>query len=90
MVITRNIVAEKIVQYLQHEIKLEMLVDWAEQVMMEEDIDETYFDQITEVIAHLGLSDVQAFGLSIHDCEELLQKLGYIAKVSVELSSLEQ
>lgn len=66
------------------------LVDWAERVIMEEDLEDNYFDQINEVIMHLGLSDVQAaFGLSIDDCETLLNKLGYTAKVNVELSLLE-
>lgn len=89
MVITRDMVADKIVQYLQHKIKLEALVDWAERVIMEEDLEDNYFDQINEVIMRLGLSDVQAFGLSIDDCEILLNKLGYTAKVNVELSLLE-
>lgn len=65
------------------------LVDWAERVIMEEDLEDNYFDQINEVIMHLSLSDVQAFGLSIDDCETLLNKLGYTAKVNVELSLLE-
>lgn len=65
-----------------------MLVGWAEKAIMAEDLEELYFDQITEVIMRLGLSDVQAFGLTIDDCEELFNKLGYTARVNVELMSL--
>lgn len=32
--ITRQVVAEKLTSYLQHRIRLEEVVDWAEQVMI--------------------------------------------------------
>ncbi len=35
------------------------------------------------MIARLGLADVRAFGLSWEDCEELLHKLGYAARIEV-------
>jgi hypothetical protein len=35
------------------------------------------------VISRLGVADVRAFGLAWEDCEDLLKKLGYAARVEV-------
>ena len=35
------------------------------------------------VVRRLGLADVRAFGLAWDDCEQLLARLGYKAKVEV-------
>ena len=77
MTITRGQVAEKIKQYLRHQISLEELVDWAEDAMQHAEFEEGYADEITEVVARLGVSDVKNFGLLWEDCESLLNSLGY-------------
>ncbi len=35
------------------------------------------------VVSRLGLADVRAFGLTWDDCEELLERLGYRARVEI-------
>lgn len=81
-VITKQILVQKILDYLNRKMTLQELVDWAEDSMMEEEISEEHFDVIRDIIVALGLADVQAFGLSWDDCYEYLLKLGYRVSVS--------
>jgi hypothetical protein len=81
--ITRQGVARKMVAYLRHRISQRALVDWAEAAMMEGRFDERDAEAIRDVVARLGVSDVRAFGLTWDDCRELLERLGYSARVEI-------
>jgi hypothetical protein len=83
MMISRHIVAEKLAAYLRHTITLPELVEWAETAMMDGDFDEADLAEIRDAVARLGLADVRAFGLTWEDCEHLLQKLGYTARIDI-------
>jgi hypothetical protein len=83
MTITKQTVADKIANYLRHDLTLDQLVDWAERAMMDGEFEEQDATSLATVIARLGVADVRAFGLSWEDCEELLQKVGYAARVEV-------
>jgi cobyrinic acid a,c-diamide synthase len=83
MTITKQTVADKIAAYLRHDLTLDQLVDWAERAMMDGEFEERDATALAEVIARLGVADVRAFGLSWEDCEQLLQKVGYAARVEV-------
>jgi len=83
MKITRQIVADKIAEYLHGKLSQAELVDWAERAMMDADFDETNMDVLSDIIGRLGLADVAEFGLRWQDCEEFLRHLGYRAKVIV-------
>ena len=83
MIVTKQMVAEKIAAHLQHRISLPELVDWAENAMMDGEFDEKDAATISAVVARLGVSDVRAFGLTWTDCEELLAKLGFSARVEI-------
>lgn len=83
MKITRQIVADKIAEYLHCKLAQAELVDWAERAMMEADFDEADAEVLSEIIGRLGLADVAEFGLRWQDCEEFLRRLGYRAKVIV-------
>jgi hypothetical protein len=83
MKITRQIVADKITDYLHGKLTQAELVDWAERTMMDADFEEADTDLLTEIIGRLGLADVAEFGLRWQDCEEFLRRLGYRAKVIV-------
>jgi hypothetical protein len=82
-VITRQLVADKLAAYLQHDLSLTDLVDWAEYAMMDGEFERQHFSAIRDVIARLGLADLRAFGLTWEDCEELLKRLGYAAHVQI-------
>jgi hypothetical protein len=83
MKITRQMVADKIADYLHGKVSQAQLVDWAEHAMMDGDFDESDMDVLSDIIGRLGLADVAEFGLRWQDCEEFLRRLGYRAKVIV-------
>ena len=82
-VITRQLVADKLAAYLQHDLSLADLVDWAESAMMDGEFERQHLSAIRDVVARLGLADIRAFGLTWEDCEELLKRLGYAAHVQI-------
>ena len=51
--------------------------------MMDADFEEAHFDAIRDVVARLGVADVQAFGLTWEECQRLLKQLGYSARVEI-------
>ena len=81
--ITRQMVAEKLAAYLQHDLSLADLVTWAESAMMEGEFESQHFTAIRDVVARLGVADIRAFGLTWDDCEQLLKRLGYAAHVQI-------
>ena len=83
MTITRQAVAGKIADYLHHRITQAQLVDWAENALMDEEFDEKDAGTISAVVSRLGVADVRAFGLTWADCEELLGRLGFAARVEI-------
>ena len=83
MIITKDVVAGRIAAWLRHEISLAALVEWAEQAIHEEDIADADTNDLMPILGRLGVADVKQFGLSWEDCEELLARLGYTAKVEI-------
>ena len=82
-VIKRQVVANKLAAYLQHDLPLAGLVAWAESAMMDGELESEHFTAIRDVVARLGVADVRAFGLTWDDCEQLLKQLGYSAHVEI-------
>ncbi len=83
MTITKQTVVEKIAAYLQHEITLSQLVDWAEDAIMDGEFEERNASVLASVVARLGVADVRAFGLAWEDCEQMLNQLGFSARVAI-------
>jgi hypothetical protein len=83
MRITQQQVAQKLIDYLNHEITLSELVDWAELAMMEAEFENQNFEILRDIISRLGLADVRAFGVTFEDFEGFLSRLGYNVKVKV-------
>ncbi len=69
--------------YLHGELSLSDLVDWAENIMIESDFEESNFEILREIVSRLGVADVKAFGLTWEDCEQFLKQLGYKIRVEV-------
>ena len=83
MTITKQVIAMNLLSYLQHKTSLSDLVNWAENAMMEDDIQDEDPEVVREILAKLGVADVKAFGLFWDDCYEYMQKLGYVLKIDV-------
>ncbi len=84
--ITKADVANRIAAYLQHGVTRDELVDWAENALMGGEFDEKDAGVISAVVARLGVADVRAFGLAWDDCEQLLRRLGFSAKIEITAS----
>src|SRR5437868_2371760 len=52
--VTREIVAAKLSDYLGHRFSLAQLVDWAEEAMQDQELDEQHLEAIRDVLARLG------------------------------------
>jgi hypothetical protein len=83
MKITRQMVGQKLIDYLYHRITLAELVDWAESAMMEANFEEKDFEIVRDIVSRVGLGDVKAFGMTWEDCEDFLSQLGYRLSVKV-------
>ncbi len=83
MIVTRQVAAKKLRDYLHHDITPAQLVDWAETVMMDEELEEAHHDLLRDIISRIGLADVRAFGLTWEDCEDFLARLGYKVSITV-------
>ena len=81
--ITKQYIAMQLLAYMKHEINLSQLVNWAEETLMEGGFEPG--SEIRNVLAKLGLADVNNFGLLWEDCEQLMAQLGYKVKVEAAL-----
>ena len=53
--------------------------------MIEADFEEKDFEIVRNIVSHVGLGHVKAFGITWEDCENFLSQLGY--RLSVKVSS---
>ncbi len=81
MLITKELVRDKLLAYLNHQITLPDLVDWAETALCEGDLEAYQPETLRDIIARIGLADVRQFGLSWTDCSDFLKQLGYEIRV---------
>lgn len=85
MIITKQQLAVTLLNYLQHKTSLNDLVTWAEDALLEGDIQDENPEVVRDILAKLGLADVKAFGLFWEDCNEIMKKLGYVLKIDAGL-----
>lgn len=83
MIVTKTILAEMLMKYINRGIALSALIDWAENMINEADFEKESFNLIRDILAHIGLADVREFGLTWDDCYDYLHKLGYDVKVEL-------
>jgi hypothetical protein len=85
MIITKQQLAVNLLNYLQHKTSLIDLVSWAEEALLEGDIQDEDPEVVRDILAKLGLADVKAFGLFWEDCNEIMKKLCYVLKIDAGL-----
>jgi hypothetical protein len=83
MQITRRTAAEKLTAYLHHQMSLTQLVDWAESALLSGEFAEPDANALRYVVSRLGVADMRTFGLTLEDCEDLFERLGYRIRVEV-------
>lgn len=82
--ITRQTIGEKLQAYLNNELSLAELVDWAETAMIDAELEEGYDKLLFDTIGRIGLADVDAFKLYWEDIADMLEKLGYRAAIQLK------
>jgi len=83
MVITKKILVDKLMQYINRQIDLGALVSWSEDMMQEAEFDDKDLSLIRDILSRIGLADVREFGLSWDDCYDYLHKLGVEVKIEL-------
>ena len=83
MLVTKELVRDQLLAYLNHTITLAQLVDWAENALNEGELEARNSETLRDIVARLGLADVREFGLSWDDCYQFLARLGYQVQVRV-------
>lgn len=83
MIVTKKVFANMLIKYINREIDLSSLIDWAEDMIKEADIENENFELLRDILARIGLANVREFGLIWDDCYDYLHKLGYDVKVEV-------
>ena len=83
MTITKQGVADKIAEYLRHQITLPQLVDWSENTLMEGELAESDAKILSSVLSRLGAANMPNFELFWDDYAEILRTLGFATRVEV-------
>jgi hypothetical protein len=83
MLVTRKILVDMLLNYINRTIDLATLVDWAEDMLKAADFENGSFEVIRDILARIGLADVREFGLTWDDCHDYLHKLGYDIKIEL-------
>jgi hypothetical protein len=84
MTVTRKLLADTLIKYINREIDLSELVSWAEEMMRENDFESSSFELIRDIVAHIGVADVRELGLTWDDCYDYLHRLGFSVKVELK------
>lgn len=85
--ITRQIVLDKLNAYLNGDIQLDELVDWAETALIEPSFSELDdADLFMDVLMYLGAADTRGFPLTWEILSNFLARLGGRARVVVEVA----
>ena len=61
--ITKKIITDQLLSYLQHRLSLDELTNWAENALMDSNYEDDAEHTLRNALAQLGLADVKAFGL---------------------------
>ena len=83
MLVTKEVLTNMLVKYLNREMTKDELVDWAENMICDAKFPEEDTVLIKNILSHLGLADVKEFGLTWDDCYNYLHKLGHDVAVTV-------
>ena len=83
MVITKKILVDKLIQYINRQIDLAALVSWSEDMIQEADLEDKDHPLLRDILSRIGLADVREFGLSWDDCYDYLHKLGFDVKIQL-------
>lgn len=77
MLVTKEVIRDQLLAYLNRRMTIAQLVDWAENVLCDGELEVHDVEVLSDMLARLGLADVREFGVSWEDCSTFLSRLGY-------------
>lgn len=80
--ITKQTVVNRLIDYMNGDLTLPELVDWAETVMIDTPTDTALTH---DVLAYLAAADVEGFPLTWSECYDFLRQLGATVHVEATL-----
>jgi hypothetical protein len=82
MLITRQILSDKLLAYLTHQIALAELVDWAENTFIDAElVPDEDIEMLNDILMVLAAADSPRFPLTWEICAEFMERLGAPVKV---------
>jgi hypothetical protein len=82
MVITRQVVSDRLLAYLNRQITLAELVDWAENTFIDDVLEpDEDVDMLNDILAYLAAADTAQFPLTWDICADFLERLGVTVKI---------
>ena len=85
MIITRQTVGDKLLAYLNRQLSLTELVDWAENTFIDDVLEpDEDVDMLNDILSYLAAADTVQFPLTWEICADFLAKLGISVQVVVD------
>ena len=82
MNITRQVVSDQLLAYLNQELSLSQLVGWAENTFIDDSlVPDEDIPLLNDILMYLAGADTSQFPLTWHICAEFMAKLGTPVKV---------
>lgn len=89
MIITRQTVRDRLLAYLNRNLSLAQLVDWAENTFIEDVLEPAEeVEMLNDIIAYLAAADTPQFPLTWEICAAFLARLGVQVQVIATESAL--
>jgi len=86
--ITREVIAEKLLAYLNGQITLATLVDWAENSFIDAVLaPNADVEMLNDMLAYLAAADTAQFPLTWAVCHDFLDRLGFAVQVVAAMSA---
>ena len=86
--ITREVIAEKLLAYLNGQITLATLVDWAENSFIDAVLaPNADVEMLNDMLAYLAAADTAQFPLTWEICHTFLARLGFAVQVVAAMSA---
>ncbi|MBN1287179.1 MAG: hypothetical protein JXB47_17405 [Anaerolineae bacterium] len=88
--VTVEMVRDWLLAYLNGEIDRAVLVEWAREVKLGGQVLSEDAEIVGPALARIGVAGKSGYDLTWHDCFDLLEELGYMARVIAEPIEIEE
>ncbi len=86
--ITREVVSKKLLAYLNGELSLAALVDWAENTFIDDELaPDADIELLNDILSYLAAADTAQFPLTWDVCSDFMRRLGLSLHVTAQKSA---